>query len=563
MNVQSDQNCLPKAPENQNSDIIMTHEDSLKIDLQKQNDELNSNQQNQSNDEANPNIQIPKINESSLIEEKTNNNLDNISFLNNSILKDNIKFENQTLVNSNDCIGTEKENINISGTEEKKDKEEADPKNKEDLDTINGIKNYTIKRLLNNSTFKLQKKKLKKERKIQEQNKKIEELLKLRSANALEEQNDLNNDMEAIEKLNNLIYSESNKNGNINNEKVLRVNFAPNQQYYYDENYKLDNQNGQDLVIDLDEQNSQTDYDMKKPSYNMNHYNNNNYPMESYPEKNNYNRFNNNEIDYNNNYNYNKEEERGNRYNKYNKINNIQNMWNRLNELISLFKNFKKETEEEEKENQRQYGRNINAGFYDSNDNNNSNDYLSDDISKYFLEEVKKKYKGKDKYKLLGIKNTYNKGKNKIGFNTQIPISSNQNNSYKINQLQLKISNLIEKYSYQIVFDSLMKYFFPSNISNNYNYSKEVINQIDQLVKDLGFGHVLSFIIKIGNSRGEVVRINKYQKSNLMDINEYEDEDDYDVNNIELNDRVNNKNEYDIIIDEENQQRDKNMKAQI
>ena len=179
------------------------------------------------------------------------------------------------------------------------------------------------------------------------------------------------------------------------------------------------------------------------------------------------------------------------------------------------------------------------------------------------MEEVKKKYKGKDKYKLLGIKNTYNKGKNKIGFNTQIPISSNQNNSYKINQLQLKISNLIEKYSYQIVFDSLMKYFFPSNISNNYNYSKEVINQIDQLVKDLGFGHVLSFIIKIGNSRGEVVRINKYQKSNLMDINEYEDEDDYDVNNIELNDRVNNKNEYDIIIDEENQQRDKNMKAQI
>jgi hypothetical protein len=267
-------------------------------------------------------------------------------------------------------------------------------------------------------------------------------------------------------------------------------------------------------------------------------------------------------MNYNNNYNYNKDEERGNRYNQSNKINNIQNMWNRLNELISLFKNFKKETEEEEKENQRQYGRNINTGFYESNDNNN-NDYLSDDISKYFLEEVKKKYKGKDKYKLLGIKNTYNKGKNRVDFNTQTPTSFNQNNPYKINQLQHKIANLVEKYSYQIVFDSLMKYFFPNNISKNYNYSKEVINQIDQLVKDLGFGYVLSFVIKIGNSRGEVVRINKYQKSNLMDIKEYEDEDDYEINNIELNDKGNNKNEFDIIIDEENKQKDKNMKAEI
>ena len=216
-------------------------------------------------------------------------------------------------------------------------------------------------------------------------------------------------------------------------------------------------------------------------------------------------------------------------------------MWNRLNELISLFKNFKKETEEEEKENQRQNGRNINTGFFESNNNNN---YLSDDIPKYFLEKVKKKYKRKYKYKLFGIKNTYNKEKNKINFNAQIPTSFNKINPYIINQLQLKISNLVEKYSYLIVFGSLMKYFFRKNIHNNYNYSIKVVNQIEQLVKDLDFGHVLSFVIKIGNSRGEVVRIRKYKKSNLMDINEEEDADDYEINNIELNDEGYNKNEY-------------------
>jgi len=385
-------------------------------------------------------------------------------------------------------------------------------------------------------------------------------LLKLRNADNYE-QNE-NNDMSALEKLNNFINSENNKNGEINNERDLRVNFAQSQQQYYDDNYKYNNQNDQDLVIDLDEQNSQNDYDIKRSQNFTSYYNNNNYPMESYSERNSYNRINNNYIDYNNysNYNYNREEGRGNRYIKNNKIDNIQNMSNRLNELISLFKNFKKETEEEEKENQRQYGRNINTGFYQSNDNNN-NDYLSNDISNYFLEEVKKKYKGKDKYKLLGIKNTYNKGKNMVGFNAQMPTSFNQNNPYKINQLQLKISNLVEKYSYQIVFDSLMKYFFPKNISNNYNYNTDVINQIKQLVKDLGFGHVLSFVIKIGNSRGEVVRISKYKKSNLMDINEEEGADEYGINNIDLNDEENNKNEYDIIIDEENKKNDKNILA--
>jgi len=559
MNAQSEAISLPKAPENQNSDVIVTHQDSLKIDLQRQNnDEQTSNQQMPINDESNPNIQISKVNESPLTEEKTNNNLDINSFLNNPILKDNVKFENQELVNSKDCMMTEEGHINIGGTEENKDKKELESKNLEGLESINGIKDCTIKRLLNNSIFKLQRKKLKKERKIQEQNKKIEELLKLRNADNYE-QNE-NNDMSALEKLNNFINSENNKNGEINNERDLRVNFAQSQQQYYDDNYKYNNQNDQDLVIDLDEQNSQNDYDIKRSQNFTSYYNNNNYPMESYSERNSYNRINNNYIDYNNYSNYNREEGRGNRYIKNNKIDNIQNMSNRLNELISLFKNFKKETEEEEKENQRQYGRNINTGFYQSNDNNN-NDYLSNDISNYFLEEVKKKYKGKDKYKLLGIKNTYNKGKNMASFNTQMPTSFNQNNPYKVNQLQLKISNLVEKYSYQIVFDSLMKYFFPKNISNNYNYNTDVINQIKQLVKDLGFGHVLSFVIKIGNSRGEVVRISKYKKSNLMDINEEEGADEYGINNIDLNDEENNKNEYDIIIDEENKKNDKNILA--
>jgi len=77
--------------------------------------------------------------------------------------------------------------------------------------------------------------------------------LKLRSANTFDEQNELNNDMTTLERLNNLINSENKKNGKINNEKSFRINFASNQQYYYNDNYKFNKQNEQDLIIDLDE----------------------------------------------------------------------------------------------------------------------------------------------------------------------------------------------------------------------------------------------------------------------------------------------------------------------
>ena len=67
----------------------------------------------------------------------------------------------------------EEENTNIGGTEENKDKEELEIKNGEGQETINGIKDCNFQLLLNNSIFKLQKKKLKKEKKFRNKTKKL------------------------------------------------------------------------------------------------------------------------------------------------------------------------------------------------------------------------------------------------------------------------------------------------------------------------------------------------------------------------------------------------------
>ena len=99
-----------------------------------------------------------------------------------------------------------------------------------------------------------------------------------------------------------------------------------------------------------------------------------------------------------------------------------------------------------------------------------------------------------------------------------------------INPTKVKILNLIDEYSYQEVFDALMKYYFP-----NYNceYNEELIERIARL-KDISLDQIVSFIISIGNSRQEVIKVNidgnkEKEPSSQEEEIDYEDNDNDDI----------------------------------
>ena len=104
-----------------------------------------------------------------------------------------------------------------------------------------------------------------------------------------------------------------------------------------------------------------------------------------------------------------------------------------------------------------------------------------------------------------------------------------------VNPTKVKILNLIDEYSYQEVFDALMKYYFP-----NYNceYSQEVIGKISNLVNDISLDQIVSYIISIGNSRQEVIKVN-INSNKEKELSSQEEEIDYEDNdNNEENDMV-------------------------
>ena len=102
-----------------------------------------------------------------------------------------------------------------------------------------------------------------------------------------------------------------------------------------------------------------------------------------------------------------------------------------------------------------------------------------------------------------------------------------------VNPTKLKILNLINEYSYQEVFDALMKYYFP-----NYecNYSAEVIKKIANLVNDISLDQIVSYIISIGNSRQEVIKVNM-KPYKEKELSSQEEEIDYEDNE-EENDTI-------------------------
>ena len=96
------------------------------------------------------------------------------------------------------------------------------------------------------------------------------------------------------------------------------------------------------------------------------------------------------------------------------------------------------------------------------------------------------------------------------------------------NPIKEKILNLINEYTYQEVFDALMKYYFPNYVCD---YSIEVINKIANLVNDISLDQIVSCIISIGNSREEVIKVNMkpYKEKELSSQEEeidYEDKDE-------------------------------------
>jgi len=132
---------------------------------------------------------------------------------------------------------------------------------------------------------------------------------------------------------------------------------------------------------------------------------------------------------------------------------------------------------------------------------------------------------------------------------TQTPsyLSSNCNCYNNMISNKMIISNLVEEYSYQVVFDSLMKYFFPNN---NYDYNEKVLKKLQKLIKNIGYNKILSYIISIGNLRGDLIRSNK--DFNNIQVKEEEECETEKCIGIEIECGRVNKNRENIGIKKEN-----------
>ena len=112
---------------------------------------------------------------------------------------------------------------------------------------------------------------------------------------------------------------------------------------------------------------------------------------------------------------------------------------------------------------------------------------------------------------------------------------------------------LIKKYSYQIIFNVLLKKCSNKYMDDNY-YDEDVCQQLEILIKDIGIQNVMKNILLIGNSRNEYVQYPHKNKMGKEINNIYIKENDNDykiyivgVNENNYNYKIINKNDMIIL----------------
>ena len=137
------------------------------------------------------------------------------------------------------------------------------------------------------------------------------------------------------------------------------------------------------------------------------------------------------------------------------------------------------------------------------------------------------------------------KSDEKVDFGTQTYDYDTIFNNKEINKSKVIILKLIEKYSYQFIFNLFLKFCSINMPEIDNEYDKEVDIQILKLIKELGIEKVMKIILSIGNSREEYI---KYYLNENDSIKVKEDQlYDNDINN-----NVYNLNEYNENIIEDN-----------
>jgi len=128
--------------------------------------------------------------------------------------------------------------------------------------------------------------------------------------------------------------------------------------------------------------------------------------------------------------------------------------------------------------------------------------------------------------------------------------NNNNNKNDKKNEMRakLKVLRLIEKYSYQFIFNFLLKYFSQNYIDNYINllYYKDINEDIIELIKEVGIQKLLSILLLIGNLRGEQINYIINQKKVNKELDNKKDNDNniinLEENNIEIIDDIDDDN---------------------
>ena len=129
-------------------------------------------------------------------------------------------------------------------------------------------------------------------------------------------------------------------------------------------------------------------------------------------------------------------------------------------------------------------------------------------------------------------------------------------NKKEIMQPKLIILELIEKYSYKFIFNLFIKYYANKTTILPEKYDKELVFQIQKLIKDLGFEKVMRIILSIDNLNNEEIKVkeNNYpSNNNIINLDEEEEENNTkkeNVNNLIID--INEDSKEEISLDESN-----------
>lgn len=110
---------------------------------------------------------------------------------------------------------------------------------------------------------------------------------------------------------------------------------------------------------------------------------------------------------------------------------------------------------------------------------------------------------------LLGKKlyNKYEENLDKIDKRTHTyNINKIENDGLQLINPRAIISQLIKKYSYQIIFNIFLELCSKYYIENDNKDNKEVYTQLEKLINNIGIQEIMKIILLIGNSRGELIQ---------------------------------------------------------